>query len=128
MSAQLDIEQIKAIRTDSDLVTSWHILLADETGDRALYKFRCQLLRPVYRLEIGLIQMAEEFLYAYQLFTDQPVIRWDNAPHFPTLPSFPHHWHAETGEVKESSLTGDPLRDLPDVLNVVHLFLLSTAP
>ncbi len=36
MSAQLDIEQIKAILTDSDLVTSWHILLADETGDRAL--------------------------------------------------------------------------------------------
>ena len=72
--------------------------------------------------------MAEEFLYAYQPFTDQPVIRWDNAPHFPTLPGFPHHWHAETGEVKESSLTGDPLQDLPDVLNVVHLFLLSTAP
>lgn len=113
MSAQLDIEQLKAILTDSELVTSWHILLADETGNRAFYKFRCQLLRPAYRFEIRLIQIAEELLYAYQLFTHQPVIRWDNAPHFPTLPSFPHHLHAETGEVKASSLTGDPLQDLP---------------
>jgi hypothetical protein len=75
MSVPLDIEQIKAILTDSELVTSWHVLLADEAGNRALYKFRCQLLRPAYRLEIRLIQIEEELLYSYQLFTDQPVIR-----------------------------------------------------
>ena len=44
MSVKLDIEQVKAILTASALVTSWHILLADETVDRALYKLRCQLL------------------------------------------------------------------------------------
>ncbi|SRR5712692_4468948 len=79
----------KTILTVSDLVTSWHVLLADETMDRAVYRIRCQLLRPTYRLEIRLIQIAEDLLYAYQLFTDRPVIRWDNAPHFPILPSFP---------------------------------------
>jgi len=128
MSVQLDIEQVKAILTVSDLVTSWHVLLADETMDRAVYRIRCQLLRPAYRLESRLIQTAEDLLYAYQLFTDRPVIRWDNAPHFPTLPGFPHHFHEETGEVKGSSLTGDPLQDLPHVLQAVRMFLLRTAP
>jgi len=128
MSVKLDVEQVKAILTVAELVTSWHILLVDETVDRALYKIRCQPLRPAYRLETRLIQTAAELLYAYQLFTDRPIIRWDNAPHFPTLPGFPHHFHAETGEVKASSLTGDPLHDLPDVLHAVRMFLLRTAP
>ena len=28
--------------------------------------------------------------------------RWDNTPHFPMLPGFPHHCHHETGEVTPS--------------------------
>ena len=108
MSVKLDIEHVKAILTGADLVTSWHVLLEDETMDRAVYRIRCQLLRPAYRLEIRLIQIAEELLYAYQLFTDQAVMRWDNAPHFPTLPSFPHHFHAETGEVIKKTTNLDP--------------------
>jgi len=67
MSVQLDIEQVKAILTVSDLVTSWHVLLADETMDRAVYRIRCQLLRPAYRLESRLIQTAEDLLYAYHI-------------------------------------------------------------
>ena len=73
------------------------------------HKIRCQLLRPAYQLEIRLIQTEEEILYSYQLFTDRPLLRWDNAPHFPALQSFPHHFHEETDRVQESSLTGNPL-------------------
>ncbi len=36
MSVQLDSEQVKAILTVAELVTSWHVLLADETGERAV--------------------------------------------------------------------------------------------
>jgi hypothetical protein len=60
-------------------VTSWQVLIADEVAERALYKIRCQLLRPAYRLEIGLIHTEAELLYSYQLFTDRPILRWDNA-------------------------------------------------
>jgi len=28
--------------------------------------------------------------------------RWDNTPHFPALPGFPHHCHHATGEVTPS--------------------------
>jgi len=120
---KLDIEQIKAILAASALVTSWQVLVADETADRALYKIRCQLLRPAYQLEIRLIQTEGAILYSCQLFTDRPIIRWDNAPHFPALRSFPHHFHEETGGVKESALTGDPVQDLPHVLTQVRDFL-----
>jgi hypothetical protein len=121
--SQLDIEQITAILAASPLVTSWQVLIADETANRAVYRIRCQLLREAYRLEIRFIQTAEEILYSYQLFTDKPIIRWDNAPHFPALRSFPRHVHEETLEVKESSIAGDTIQDLPYILNQVGLFL-----
>ena len=104
-------------------MTSWQVLIADEVAERALYKIRCQLLRPAYRLEIRLIHTEAELLYSYQLFTDRPISRWDNAPHFPTLSNFPHHFHAETSSVKESALVGDPLQDLPYVLADIQAFL-----
>ena len=56
MSPKLDIEQIKGLLTTSPLITSWQVLIADEAARRAMYKVRCQLLRPAYRLEIRLIQ------------------------------------------------------------------------
>jgi len=112
----LNIEQITAILATSALVTSWQILIADETAARAVYRIRCQLLRPAYRLEIRIIRTEKELLYSYQLFTDKPLIRWDNTPHFPALQRFPHHMHEEIQQVKESSLTGDPNQDLQYVL------------
>jgi hypothetical protein len=120
---KLDIEQVKAVLSASDLITSWQVLVEDETSDRALYRIRCQLLRPAYRLEIRLIQTEDETIYSYQLFTDRPIIRWDNVPHFLALQSFPHHVHEENGEVKESPLIDDPLQDLPRILNQVKAFL-----
>lgn len=123
MPLRLDIEQIKALLTASDLIASWRVLVEDETAGRALYRIRCQLLRPTYRLEIRLIQTDTETVYSYQLFTDRPVIRWDNAPHFPAVESFPHHIHEQSGEVKDSPLTGDPLQDLSSVLAQVRALL-----
>ena len=123
MPPKLALEQIEALLTASALVTSWQVLIADEVAERALYKIRCQLLRPAYQLEIRFIQAEADLLYSYQLFTDRPILRWDNAPHFLALSNFPHHFHAETSGVKASALVGDPLRDLPRVLADVQAFL-----
>ena len=86
----------KGLLTTSPLITSWQVLIADEAARRAMYKVRCQLLRPAYRLEIRLIQTEADLLYSYQLFTDYPILRWDNAPHCPSLRCFPHHQHEES--------------------------------
>ena len=123
MPPQLNIEHIKALLISSPLISSWQIMIADETARRALYKIRCQLLRSAYRLEIRLIQTEDELLYSYQLFTNRPLLRWDNAPHFPAIQSFPHHQHQESEEVAESFLSGDPSLDLPYILDQIRTCL-----
>ncbi len=123
MPLKLDIEQVKAILAASDLIASWQVLIEDETAHRALYRIRCRVLRAAYQLEIRFIETENETLYSYQLFADRPIIRWDNAPHFPALPRFPHHLHDESGEVKESPLVGVAVQDLPYVLDQVRVLL-----
>jgi hypothetical protein len=61
--------------------------------------------------------------YAYQLFTDVPLLRWDNKEEFRHLATYPHHHHDEQGNVKPSPLTGDPVRDIEVVLHQVSAFL-----
>ena len=55
--------------------------------------------------------------YAYQLFADFPIMRWDNKEEFRHLETYPHHYHDEQGNIKPSRLTGDPARDIKIVLN-----------
>lgn len=117
MPPKLDIQEVKAILNASDLIASWQVLIEDETSDRGLYKIRCRVLRAAYELELWFIRTENEIIYSYQLFTDRPIMRWDNAPHFPGLQSFPHHTHDESGAIDESNLSGDPVKDLPDVLD-----------
>ena len=61
--------------------------------------------------------------YAYQLFTDVPLLRWDNKEEFRHLKTYPHHYHDEQGNVEPSPLTGDLLRDIEVVLQDVSTFL-----
>jgi hypothetical protein len=61
--------------------------------------------------------------YAYQLFTDVPLLRWDNKEEFRHLGTYPHHHHDEQGKVKSSSLTGDPISDIELVLQEISAFL-----
>lgn len=50
-----------------------------------------------------------------------PLVRWDNKEHFPTLSTYPHHFHSLSGQVLESYLTGLPNEDLPVVLREVEI-------
>lgn len=61
--------------------------------------------------------------YAYQLFTDVPLLRWDNKEEFAHLHTYPHHFHDQYGHVHPSSLTGDPITDIEVVLNELSTFL-----
>jgi hypothetical protein len=65
--------------------------------------------------------------YAYQLFTDLPLLRWDNKEEFRSVATYPHHHHDAQGNVQSSSLTGQPISDIPIVLAAVAQFL-STYP
>ncbi|MFQ5812705.1 MAG: DUF6516 family protein [Anaerolineae bacterium] len=95
----------------------------DETSyGRVLLRIRCQL--PLgYNLQIWVHYEPAFQRYAYQLFTDRPILRWDNAPYHPEIQGFPHHFHDEVGHRLPSTLTGDPLIDVPAILNEIAQFL-----
>ncbi len=61
--------------------------------------------------------------YAYQLFAEAPLLRWDNKEEFSYLATYPHHHHDQQGNIKPSPLTGDPVRDVQVVLQEVAVFL-----
>lgn len=61
--------------------------------------------------------------YAYQLFREIPLLRWDNKEEFRQLETYQHHHHDEQGNVHSSPLGGDPLKDLEYVLGRVSAFV-----
>ena len=61
--------------------------------------------------------------YAYQLFTNVPLLRWDNKEEFRRMATYPHHHHDAQGHVHPSPLTGEPLQDIGVVLQEVTAFL-----
>jgi len=61
--------------------------------------------------------------YAYQLYADVPLLRWDNKEEFRHLATFPHHYHDKNASVHPSPLTGDPIQDIETVLQAVMAFL-----
>ena len=118
-----NLQQIINLLAASPLVSSLRVVLTDETARRSIHKIRCQLLRPTDFLEVRLISTEKELLYSYPFFTNKPILRRDNAPHFPRLSNFPHHIHHEGREVVASDLSGNPLADIPLVLNQVESHL-----
>jgi hypothetical protein len=65
----------------------------------------------------------EHIDYAYQLFTHVPLLRRDNKEEFQNLVTYPHHQHDDQGNVKSSSLTGDPVYDIDVVLHEISAFI-----
>ncbi|OIO87661.1 MAG: hypothetical protein AUK03_17665 [Anaerolineae bacterium CG2_30_64_16] len=66
--------------------------------------------------------------YAYQLFADTPLLRWDNKEEFRSITTYPHHHHDAQGDIAPSPLTGDPIADLQTVLVMVSQFLSTYKP
>ena len=98
------------------LVESVRVINYDETpAGKVELKIRCRLIRN-YQFQVWLHAESSLLDYAYQLFTNRPILRWDNAPHYPHIATAPHHFHAEDTSVYESKLSGRVLEDLPKVL------------
>ena len=83
-----------------------------------LLKIRCELISE-RTFQIRLRAVAGHIHYSYQEFTHKPLRRWDNDPHYPHLPNFPHHYHDPQGNATESLLTGNPTNDLQQVLHAL---------
>lgn len=71
-------------------------------------------------LQVRLYINQSHIDYAYQVVLNEtPIMRWDNKEHFPSISSFPHHFHQPDASVVASSLTGEPRHDLALILELL---------
>jgi len=87
------------------------------SNSQFIIKVRATMADGDNMLQVRFYCNGDHLDYAYQLVDgDTPLMRWDNKEHFPSLTSFPHHFHAENCRVEPSTLIGKPAHDLPIVL------------
>jgi Family of unknown function (DUF6516) len=89
--------------------------------DQFFFKIRVALAAGA-TLQVRIYYNQGHIDYAYQVFSDRPLWRWDNKEEFINLASYPHHFHDNDGYVKQSPLIGDPLTDIPLVLQQLTEF------
>ena len=123
MKQGFDFHELISILKTSEFVSKIEVKAIDEVKGRAIYKIRCNLIPSKFKLEIRFVRIEEEILYSYQLFSDKPIIHWDNAPHYPAIKTYPHHFHTRDGNIKESELKGNTIEDLPVVLSMIKAAL-----
>jgi hypothetical protein len=117
------VENILNLLRGHPLVESLRVVHYDETPEGKLeLKIRCRLPEG-YQLQVWLHYEPTWWDYSYQLFTDRPILRWDNSPFHPGVSTSPHHFHDELGQVGESRLSGEPLQDIAFVLVEVGKWL-----
>jgi len=90
--------------------------------DQFFFKIRADLIEN-HKFQARIYYNQGHIDYAYQLFTDVPLLRWDNKEEFHHLDTYPHHHHDESGNIKPSSLSGNPLTDIEIVLQELSTFL-----
>ena len=90
--------------------------------DQFFFKIRANLIEN-HKFQVRIYYNHGHIDYAYQLFTNVPLLRWDNKEEFHHLDTYPHHHHDELGNIKPSSLSGNPLTDIEIVLQEVSIFL-----
>ncbi len=93
------------VTTVHDLVTKWRLEL---TGG--------------YILDLYFNETLGKYSYTL-IRAGTRILGWDNAPHHPGLPNFPHHVHRPSGQVEPSSLTDDPDHDLEQIRLEIEAFL-----
>ena len=92
------------------------------SADQFFFKIRAEVTRTI-SLQVRMYYNRGHLDYSYQLFSDVPLLRWDNKEDFPDLANFPHHHHDDQGRVHSSTLIGNPSEDIPKVLREIEWFL-----
>lgn len=86
-------------------------VLENESVDDETFVFKVRATIVSSFLQIRFLADKDLKRYSFQLYSDRPLLRWDNAPHYPSLPNSPHHFHNQDENVSSSLLTGNLLND-----------------
>jgi len=100
-----------------------NVIVEKTVIDEKNYSFKIRsAIRDDLFFQIRFRQIDDQVRYSYQLYSNKPIMRWDNSPHFPGIENFPHHFHDEVDKVMSSNLTGNATKDLIIVLNEVKKY------
>lgn len=112
------LARMRAAPELSDIQMVENEAVDDETF---VFKIHASIL-PNY-LQIRFLADKNFERYSFQLYSDRPLLRWDNAPHYPDLTNSPHHFHDQNGNVSPSALTGNLLDDFDLVMVEIKGFM-----
>jgi hypothetical protein len=111
MGARDYLEAIKLKLALSPAIKNVHIVHERALDDKGFFRARLWLtngdfleVAEFFKVEGEQTQTVE---YRYQWMDaskEQLRKRWDNAPHYPDVPNFPHHVHAGNDEVRPGKL------------------------
>lgn len=115
------LTMLRLLDTYASILKSWRLVRYEQEGDTYLLHLSV-ILQDDSRLEIRDYLFADGHRkYAYQWMNAAGDLRrrWDNAPHWPTVVTAPHHVHLSGQEMPESST----LTNLDDVLCFIQEWL-----
>jgi len=98
-------------------------IIENEAVDDETFIFKVRAAMIPNILQIRFLADKNLERYSFQLYRDRPLLRWDNTPHYPDLPNFPHHFHDQDERVSFSPLTGSLLADFDFVVAEVKKFM-----
>lgn len=124
MIHSFNFKEIIFLLNKSKIISRVEVKTFDEIKGKSIYKIRCNLVPSKYKFEIRFVCIENQILYSYQLFSKTPIVRWDNAPHYPKIKTYPHHFHTSDGNVIESELSGNAVENLDKVLSHVKTIIL----
>jgi len=104
--------------TYAALFKSWHVVRYEQEGEGYLLQLSA-LLQDDSRLELRDCLFADgSRKYAYQWIETDGTLRrrWDNAPHWPSVATTPHHVHLPGQEMPEPST----VTNLEDLLHFIQ--------
>ncbi len=103
----------------TNIITTFEILVQDNRSD--LSKTNVKLILKdnsvLFIREIIIDNVLFDYSYHWQSANGLLIIRWDNAPHYPKLQTFPHHKHIRS----ESNVEISYETTLGDILNYISI-------
>lgn len=125
MSQIIDIFQIESILRISRIIASIDSIDIERTKGRNAIRIISTLVNGLrFQIRLHQIPGSKDIGYSYQIFSNRPLFRWDNACHHTYLTTnFPHHFHDEFDNVASSNLSGNVIADLPEVLLEIQRIL-----
>jgi len=119
-------DSIEAFSIESPIIRSYQIIRREVSSSDGKIRIRMQLINDS---SIEIFEYVNEktkgitslkYSYHWQNSDNILIKRWDNAPHFPNIESFPHHIHTDSNSVREVTKVPNIFSVLKEVSNTLN--------